>query len=124
MPAQKPEQCDELFESGINAGDVDAVVALYEPDATLVPAPGQTANGTAAIHEAIAGIVAADGQMKLNVTRVVTAGDVAITYNDWSGTMAGPDGAKIELSGKAIEVCRRQPDGTWKFIIDDPFGRA
>jgi hypothetical protein len=29
----------------------------------------------------------------------------------------------MQLSGKAIEVCRRQPDGTWLFVIDDPYAR-
>jgi hypothetical protein len=52
------------------------------------------------------------------------AGDTAVTYNDWTGVMTGPDGAKIEMAGKAIEVCRRQPDGTWRVAIDDPFARG
>ena len=43
MPAQKPEECDNLFEKYVNEGNLDALVDLYEPNATLVPAPGQAA---------------------------------------------------------------------------------
>ena len=51
---------------------------------------------------------------------MITAGDdLAVLYNDWTITASG-----LSLSGKAIEVVRRQPDGTWKFVIDDPFGRS
>jgi uncharacterized protein (TIGR02246 family) len=123
MPATNPEQVDELFERAINAGDVEAVVALYEPDGTLIAAPGQVATGHDAIRAAITGLLALKPQLKLSVTNVVFGGDVAAVYNDWSGTATGPDGAQMQLSGKAIEVCRRQPDGTWLFVIDDPYAR-
>jgi ketosteroid isomerase-like protein len=45
-------------------------------------------------------------------------------YNDWQGRATGPDGAPVELTGKAIEVVRRQADGTWRFAIDDAYGRS
>ncbi len=46
------------------------------------------------------------------------AEELAATYGVWS-MKAGDQ----ELSGKTIEVVRRQPDGTWLFVIDDPFAR-
>src|SRR5262245_34084730 len=41
MSARTPEECDTLFERHLNAGDLDALVGLYEPGATLVMAPGE-----------------------------------------------------------------------------------
>jgi ketosteroid isomerase-like protein len=55
MPARSPEELDKLFMENMNAGDVEAVVALYEVEATLAPQPGQTVTGTAAIRDAIRG---------------------------------------------------------------------
>ena len=55
---------------------------------------------------------------------VINAGDVAVLYNDWTGSMTGPDGVEMPVTGKAIEVCRRQADGTWLFVVDDPWGRG
>ena len=52
------------------------------------------------------------------------ADDVAVVYNDWSMSAAGPDGVAISLTGKAIEIVRRQPDNGWLFILDDPFARS
>jgi uncharacterized protein (TIGR02246 family) len=124
MPAKTAEEVDALFEKGINAGDVESVVALYEPNGVLIPAPGEPATGTDAIRAAITSLVSLKPQLKLVVTNVVTAGDVAAVYNDWSGTITGPDGSQTEISGKAIEICRRQPDGTWLFVIDDPYARG
>ncbi len=124
MPAKTPEEVDALFEKYVNAGDLDSLVDLYEPTATLLPAPGQEATGHDAIRAGLKGFLDGKAQVKLNVTQTILAGDTAVTYNDWTGVMTGPDGAKIEMAGKAIEVCRRQPDGTWRFAIDDPFARG
>ena len=61
----------------------------------------------------------------MNVVLVVRSGeDLAVLYNDWSASAKGPDGAPFEMAGKAIEVVRRQPDGSWLFVVDDPFARG
>lgn len=123
MPAKTPEEVDALFEKYVNAGDLDSLVDLYEPGAALSVAPGEVATGHNEIRAALKGFIDAKAQVKLNVTQTILSGDVAATYNDWSGVMTGPDGKPIEMAGKAIEVCRRQPDGTWRFAIDDAFAR-
>ena len=59
MPAHEPEDWPRVFEQHLNAGDLEAVVALY-----------------------------------------------------------------ADVHGRAIEIVRRQPDGTWKLIVGDPHGRG
>ena len=119
MSARTPEECDRLFEERINAGDLDGLVALYQPDATFVPQEGEAAHGSAAIRGALAGFVAMKPKLKMNVTRVIPIGkDLAMIYNDWSMTAGGQ-----ASTGKAIELMRRQADGTWRFVLDAPFGR-
>jgi ketosteroid isomerase-like protein len=48
--ALQPEDLDRLFLKRANAGDVDGVVALYEPGAVLAFPPGRLAIGTEAIR--------------------------------------------------------------------------
>ena len=120
MPARTPEDVDHLFGEYMNAGDLDAIVSLYEPGATLVEQHGD-AVGTAAIREALAAILSTKLQISMNVYKVARGGDdIAMLYNDWHATVPGQD---VSLSGKAIEIVRRQPDGTWLFAIDDPYAR-
>ncbi len=124
VPAKKPEECDALFEKYVNEGNLEALVALYEPAATLIPAPGQVAVGTEAIRSALKPMLDAGMQVKLNVTQTIVSGDIAATYNEWSGVARPPGGDEMKFAGKAIEICRRQPDGTWRFAIDDPYARG
>ena len=119
MPARTAEECDQLFEQHINAGNLEGLVALYEPDATFVPQEGEAVHGTAAIRAALAGFVAMKPKLKMGITRVIPVGkDLAMVYNDWTMTAGGQPGA-----GKAIELMRRQADGTWRFALDAPFDR-
>jgi ketosteroid isomerase-like protein len=123
--ARNPEDLDRLFGERLNAGDVDGVVALYEPTATLVRQDRSAAIGTAAIHEEIAGFAALRPHITLNVFRVLTGGaDVAVVYDDWTATGTDPKGKHLEFSGHASEVVRRGPDGSWRFIVDDPDARS
>jgi uncharacterized protein (TIGR02246 family) len=121
--ARTPADVDRLFGERVNAGDVDGVVALYEPTATLLGLDGTRAIGHAAIRQAIAGLVALKPRMTMNVDTVVEAGDIAALYNDWHMTGIGPDGQPLEVRGHALEVVRRQADGRWLFVIDDPDAR-
>ena len=124
MSARTAEECDQLFEQHINAGNLDQLVALYEPQASLVQQDGKAARGTAAIRESLAGFVAMKPKLTMNVTKVVRAGDdLAVLYNNWTMSAKGPDGNAIAMNGKALEIVRRQNDGTWRFAVDDPFAR-
>ena len=125
MPARTPGDCDRLFEDHVNAGDVEAVVALYEEGGSLVQRDGAVATGHAAIRGVIKRLVVIRAALRNDVVRVVEAGeDLALLYNDWSMSARGRDGTPIETAGKAIEVVRRQADGTWRFAIDDPYARG
>ena len=122
MTARTPEDVDRLFGEYVNAGRLDDLVALYEPEGSLVQPTG-TATGHAALREALAALISAKLAIKMNVVQVARGGgDVALLYNEWSATATAPDGAPVSISGKAREVVRRQPDGRWLFVIDDPYG--
>ncbi len=123
--ARTPERVDELFAERLNGGDLAGLVALYEPGASLVMQEGPIATGHAAIREGLAGFLAMKPQIRMRVVQTVRVGDdLAVLYDDWRMAASAPDGAAIELSGKALEIVRRQPDGSWRFILDDPFARG
>src|SRR5215467_8666333 len=116
MPATAPDQMHGLFEQAFNAGDIEALMALYEPDAALVPQPGAIAEGSAAIRDSLRWFLDRKGQISLETKLVLRVGDLAYLANRWSlagGTM--PDGSPAELGAMTAEVARRQADGTWLY---------
>jgi uncharacterized protein (TIGR02246 family) len=122
MPATTPERIHRLFEEAFNSGDLDALMELYEPDAALIAQPGSVAHGSEQPRAALQGFLALKGRITLDTKLVVTVGDLAYLTNTWSLSGAGPDGNPVVLGATTAEVARRQPDGSWRYVIDNAWG--
>ena len=120
MPAQQPEQLHQLFADGVNAKDIDALMTLYEPSPVAVDLEGRVLVGTDAVRELLSGLIAATTHFGVETRKVIVASDIALLSNTWNATVTSPDGQTIDISGVTAEVARRQSDGTWLFVIDDP----
>jgi len=105
--ALQPEDLDELFLARANAGDVDGVVDLYEPHAVLAFPPGRLAVGKQAIREVYAELLAGRPKFTGQIRPAIRHGDIAMT-------------ATTRAGNATVEVARRQPDGTWLWMIDQP----
>ena len=125
MSARTPEDCDHLLGEYLAKGSVDDILTLYETNAVFVTQDRQRVSGHAGLREVMSVFASVRPRLTIDLTMVARQGDdLAVIYNDWSLSAAGPDGAKIEQSGRAIEVVRRQADGTWRFAFDDPYARG
>ena len=122
MVAMKPQELNGLFEKAFNAGDIETLLALYEPGARLVLQSGEVAAGAKAIREALQSSLALKGKMSVENQYVIEADGTAVSRATWHLTGTAPDGKPIERRGRTVEVCRRQPDGTWRYLIDLPNG--
>jgi len=122
MRARTPEQCDTLFGEFLNAGDIDGVLSLYEDNATLVAPDGSAATGKEQIRASLESIPLEKAHITMNVVHQFSGGgDVAVLFNDYQFSAKGADGQPVQFAFGAVEVVRRQSDGTWKFIIDHPY---
>jgi ketosteroid isomerase-like protein len=120
--AATPERVLESIVAGINSGDLDSLLPLYENGAAFVPEPGTLAHGASGIGESLNGFIALNGTLDLQVTRVLEVDDLALVIGVWSFEGTGPDGEPVQLAANNADVLRRQSDGTWRFVIDNPWG--
>jgi hypothetical protein len=110
-PAREPEDLSDFFIERANAGDVDGLVALYEPDAVLAFPPGQVSVGHEEIRRAYADLLGGPSRPVFRSggqRPALRNGGLAITSTRLPG------------GGTTVEVARRQPDGTWLWAIDQP----
>jgi uncharacterized protein (TIGR02246 family) len=124
MSTATPVQVLESIVSGINSGDLDSLLPLYESEAAFATEPGSLAPGAAGIREALSGFIAMNGTLDLDVTRVLEVDDLALVVGVWSFDGTGPEGEPVRLEARNADVLRRQADGTWRFVIDNPWGTA
>jgi len=115
MPANKPEDFHKLFPQFMREGDLESVLALYEPNIVFSNPEGDVKCGKAAIREELITFADTNQIFKFNPKKVIQIEDLALVYNEWEMT------SPRQMSGLAIELFRRQPDGTWLLLIGDPF---
>src|SRR3954451_16270705 len=122
MSTATPEQVLQSIVTGINSGDLDNLMSLYEGDAAFATEPGSLAPGHPGVREALNGFIAMNGTLDLEVTRVLEVDDLALVVGVWSFNGTAPDGEPVRLEARNADVLRRQADGTWRFVIDNPWG--
>ena len=124
MKAETPEQAHALFVQYFNDGDIEALISLYEPTATFVPSEGEPITGHTAIRSALEGFLALKGHMVLEVDKAFRSNDIGLLFSSWKLSGTDPNGEPITRSGQTSDVVRRQADGSWLFVIDNPQGAA
>ena len=124
MPAKTPKEAHDLFVAYFNEGDLEKVISLYEPNATLVMM-SEPVQGREAIRKAMGVFLSFKGHMELQVDRIFQTDDVALLFSSWTLTGTDPhDGSPRVTSGQTSDVVRKQSDGNWLFVIDNPEGAA
>ena len=117
-----PQQVLEAIVEGVNTGNLDALMTLYEDWAAFATQPGTLAHGLEGVRGGLAGFIAMKGRLDLDVRRVLEAGDLALVIGTWSFAGTAPDGQPVKLTARNADVLRRQADGSWRFVIDNPWG--
>lgn len=118
MPFSRPEDLHAAFSEAMQAQDVDALLDLYEPNAIVVLPDGTRLTGSDALRAMFDRLVAAGTGMQGTPRKVLVADDVALTSTAYE-VESGQSGDQATTTETA-EVSRRQPDGSWRVVIDAP----
>ena len=116
-PVLKPEDMSPALATAFNARDLQAMAALYSDDAVLIDATGAEHRSIDAIKAALKDMLETGGVMASTPRLSVIMGDIAVSGADWR--LDTGDGQKV-LKGQSLEVLRRQPNGSWRYLIDCP----
>jgi uncharacterized protein (TIGR02246 family) len=110
------EAVNARWNAAFNAGNAQALPAMYTKDAVVLPPGAKPVTGG---PEAIAQFW--EGIMKLGVkehtfTIVSAHSDGKFAYQNarWTANLVKATGEKTPLSGNNVRVFERQPDGSWR----------
>ncbi|MFB4318140.1 YybH family protein [Actinomadura sp. 21ATH] len=115
-----PEELHRLMAARFTDGDLAGVMSLYEDGATYDAGRRGRLQGIDAIREHYRRLLALNLALELRTRKVVAMGEIALLACDWRLRGTGDDGKRVDRNGTAVEVARRQADGTWRYLIDEP----
>lgn len=108
--ATHPEDIARLFVERVNSADLDGILELFEPDAVVAFPIEHPSQGTAALRELYAGLLASKPVFEVEEPLpTLISGDLALT------STRPKDG-----TGGRVQVARRQSDGRWLRVLDRP----
>ena len=109
----------EAFQSG----DLSQVMGSYEADAAIAFEPGQTIKDRTTIEQMFQGAFTLNPKFTYSGHEVMVSGNLALHIAPWTMNAKSPDGQAITQSGLSVAVLRKQADGRWLLVIDNPHGQ-
>lgn len=111
-----PARLPLVYADALNAGDVDAVLALFHEDAAM-DTFGKVLTDPEALRAETVQKIAAQAHLTNKPKSTLIGGDTALTTVEWDLEATSPDGARISLTGTTTAVARRSADGSWRFAV-------
>ena len=112
----------EKMTSDFQDNNIEAVMTAYEAEATVLFEPGQPVSDRATLIEMFHGMAALRPEFTYSGHEVIVNGDIAVHFAPWQMTGQMPDGTAIEQDGLSVAILRKQADGSWRMVIDNPHG--
>lgn len=119
--AATPRHACQTLARALSAGELEAALACFLPDACLIAPDGTAAHGTAAIRPHLARLIASGAGVAIELAGVLAAGDVALAHERWSACSGGEGG--FSYAPQPTLVLRRTGEG-WRIAIAAPWGLA
>lgn len=120
--AHTPDMVFRLWAEAFNRADRNGMAAMFEDDAILLlPPGGNLLHGREPICDAVHAF-AASSSFEIHDIEVLENGDLAMVYVTRTRTTTQPNGTAQQVTGTTTDVVRRQPDGRWLIVIDNPNG--
>jgi ketosteroid isomerase-like protein len=115
MPARSPEEICDLFQPHMAAGDIESLLRHYDPEAVFLNQSREVKSGSHGLRQELAPMAAGKINFTFKINQIIQSRDSALMHTHWTASSPEP------ISVDAVEVARRQPDGTWRWLIGHPF---
>ena len=117
--ATRPEDVYPALGEAYDAGDLEAMLALYDPKAVFVIKPGRVTEGPAELRAALQFLIDLRGRLTVHPHSFVRSDDVVLVVGTFTLTGRRRDGTPVERTARFADVLRRQPDGRWLIAVDN-----
>lgn len=123
-PPQSPQEVHTQWVAYGKAKDLEGLLSLYEPDGVIWDMDNDLYLTTNEQRGHFLGgwlDIVEDFDLKTVSLTAKGDGDIVLLLSSWWAQMQRADGHRFRVEHGGAEIVRRQADGSWKFIIDNPY---
>ncbi|MGF9905342.1 YybH family protein [Brevibacillus porteri] len=122
QPVINPEDMNSAFAKAFNSGDIMNLLALYEPQAILITQDNEQSQGIEPIRKTLEQLLQVQGKMVSTNVFCVPFENIALLRAHFIIHTTDDAGNAMKIEGHTSEIVRKQPDGSWLYVVDHPFG--
>ena len=108
----------EFSRTSVEKGAAEAFYLYLTDDAVQLPAGLPPFVGREKIRQSMSGSPKAVLKWEPVKAEVAKSGDFGYTWGNYEVSWQGEDGKTEKLYGKYLNIWKKQPDGTWKAVVD------
>lgn len=114
-------RADSAWADAAASNDVDRMLAFYDPAAVFLGTNPTThgLDGLRVLWERFFSMPGYKLTWTLEGVEVAASGDLAYSFGPWQETRVRNGGLRTG-TGYYLAVWKKQPDGTWKVLVDKP----
>ncbi|MBY0087823.1 DUF4440 domain-containing protein [Brevibacillus brevis] len=122
QPVKNPEDMNPAFAEAFNTSDINNLLALYEPQAILITQDNEQSHGVESIRATLEQLLQVQGTMVSENVFCIPFENIALLRAHFIIHTTDDAGNAMKIEGHTSEIVRKQPDGSWLYVIDHPFG--
>jgi len=113
----------QTMTTAFHNSDIAGVLASYEKNAAVMFEPAKQESNPIEFKKNFEEFFQLNPKFSYSGHEVYIANDLALHIAPWTMKGNAPDGTIIEQSGLSVAVLRKQADGSWLMVLDNPHGQ-
>jgi ketosteroid isomerase-like protein len=120
-----PDEADEYFMDCIREGNLKNAMTCFDQEAVYMDKDGNSISGLANIENVVANLCHMKPYIKIYKHKNSPVGnDLIYRLDKWTMTATDPQGKPIRMQGASAHIMRKNADGVWLWLVDNPFAAS
>ncbi|MCT3897468.1 DUF4440 domain-containing protein [Elizabethkingia anophelis] len=116
-----PAEAVKYFRNCIVNGDLQGALSCFGEDAIYIERDGKEISGLQNIKKSMVQLCTWKPEIVGSKHKVTIVGNLAIWIDKYSLKAIMPDGNPIEMSGATSCIMKKNDQGIWLWLVDNPF---
>lgn len=110
------------FQNCVRNGDVEGALDCFDDEAIYVTGIGTFVSGKENIRKALEQVCGLKPDLQAQRSTGFTVDNITAWVDEWTMKATLPDGTKLEMRGTSSDILKKQANGNWAYLVDNPYG--